>query len=439
MARAGGKPPAASSKPGGRQQPSSVQRGDPFEKPADGEEIALLPRDLEHPLAEAAADPGPPVRLDRPSRGAPAVPPRRHVARQVAPVSRYRARLGLVLGAAALVMVAGVALVCVRPAGKKPVAPSRPAPQLEQVRVLLALEPADATVQIDQLPAVGDDLFLGQGTSHVLLASAPGRITRKFSFEVKSGLELSVHLGRKLVPPSPSEPEPSANEPVGRHPTKPATRDEIARAFVKLERYAKCLAVLGIGEGEAHAEAGAAAPNTSQMSACIRLLDEANRLAPALPQLHAAAQAYLHAAHTGKKLAILQSQLAAFSAEYLAVRAGWQLEELARQEAEEGQTAAWHMRRLALAAQAWLRQHRGGTAAARGRKDSLAKLDEAVQAFADYARRSPKEMAQVAGADKFVAAAKEVVAIAHGDASRTAAATAACRKLIEAFNALVVG
>jgi hypothetical protein len=48
-------------------------------------------------------------------------------------------------------------------------------------------------------------------------------------------------------------------------------------------------------------------------------------------------------------------------------------------------------------------------------------------------------MAQVVGADKFVAAAKELVAIAHGDGSKKSAACATCRKPIEAFNALVVG
>jgi len=37
------------------------------------------------------------------------------------------------------------------------------------------------------------------------------------------------------------------------------------------------------------------------------------------------------------------------------------------------------------------------------------------------------------------AAAKELVAIAHGDGSKRSAASAACRKLIDAFNALVVG
>ncbi|MBN2574827.1 MAG: hypothetical protein JXP73_09700 [Deltaproteobacteria bacterium] len=343
------------------------------------------------------------------------------------------------LGVAGLTVVIGAGYVYWRPTQKRHAPASQPAPALQQVRVLLALDPADATVHIDQIPAIAEDLFLARGTSHVVQASAPGRITRRFSFQVKPGLELSVHLGRTLALPSASDPEPSPNEPLVRGNFEPATREEIARAFDKLERYAKCLAVLGAVEGEGRTEASAGVPNTGQMSACIRLLDQANGLEPAMPRLRAASQAYLRAAHTGKNPAILPSLLAAFSAEYLAVRAHWQIEELARQGAEEGQTAAWHMRRLALAAQSWLRQGTAPAASARARKDSLAKLEASYQAFLDYARQSTKEMARVVGADEFATAARALVAVARGDSSKRGAAYAACRKLIAAFNALVVG
>jgi hypothetical protein len=117
--------------------------------------------------------------------------------------------------------------------------------------VTLAVDPADASVQIDQLPALRDDLFLDQGKSHVLYATAPGRISRRFSFEAKTDLDLSVYLGRTLALPSPEDPEPSASELSLRYPANPASRDEINHAFAKLDRYARCLALLGYTEGDA--------------------------------------------------------------------------------------------------------------------------------------------------------------------------------------------
>jgi hypothetical protein len=50
-------------------------------------------------------------------------------------------------------------------------------------------------------------------------------------------------------------------------------------------------------------------------------------------------------------------------------------------------------------------------------------------------------MAQVSGGDEFMRSAQEVVALARGESSKradTAAALAACRQLLTAFNALVV-
>ena len=320
-------------------------------------------------------------------------------------------------------------------------AAGRFAPITQQVRhrITLAVDPADATVQIDHLPVTRDELFFEPGKSHVLFASASGRIARRFSFEAKSDLELLVHLGRTLALPTPVDPGPAPSESAAQGSVIPASRDEITQAFAKLARYARCLTLLGYADGEARKGGLPARPSNSDMSACVQLLDEANPLAPPMFQLHAAGVAYLKGVQSEPGTSTLHKLLASFRAEFLAVRSGWQMEELARQKEDEGQTAAWHLRRLALAAQAWLRQSRATSASVQAAKQSRDNLAEAHQALLDVAKRSPKTMAQVTGAAEFMAAAQEVGALAQGAAGKRAGgALVACRQLLDAFNALVV-
>jgi serine/threonine protein kinase len=418
-------------------QPSSVERGDPFAPLPDPSPIPLLSRDLEHPLAEPSHNASPSIELARPVRTSSPAMPRRSLS-QEAP-RPVRIWPGLAIGFGLVLLIVGVRVVTIhlRPAGGK----GAPVVQGEQHKVTLAVDPSEAVVQIDHLPAMRDDLFLDQDKAHILAASAPGRITRKFSFEAKTDMELSVHLGRALVLPSPADPGPSISESAVRYSANPATRDDINHAFAKLERYARCLALLGYTDGEARKGGNPAVPSNSDMSGCVQLLEEANALAPVMFQLHAAAMAYLQGVQGGQTPATLHKLLAAFRAEVLAVRTDWQMTELARQEKDEGQTAAWHMRRVALAAQAWLRQGKAGSAPARGLKESRAKLDEAYQALLGFAKQSPKEMARVSGADGFMSSAQDVVALARAEPSKraeSAATLAACRQLLNAFNALVV-
>jgi len=416
-------------------QPSNVQRVDPFTPLPEKEIVPLLPRDLEHPLAEPSLAPSAPIELVRPVRSSSAAMPRRMASQEFARPRRWWPRLAIALGLLALVVVARVVTIYLRPAAGKVV----PLAQQQQHKVTLAVDPADASVQIDQLPALRDDLFLDQGKSHVLYATAPERISRRFSFEAKTDLDLSVYLGRTLALPSPEDPEPSASELSVRYPANPASRDEINHAFAKLDRYARCLALLGYGEGEARKGARPAGPSNSDMSGCVQLLDEANTLAPVMFQLHGAGVAYLQGVHDGQSPATLHRLLAAFRAEFLAARIDWQMAELSRQEKNDGQTAAWHMRRFALAAQAWLRHGRAGLANARGVKESQAKLEEARRALLEFAQHSPQAMARLAGADAFMKSAQEVAALAQGEAGkRSAAALATCAQLVTAFNALVV-
>jgi hypothetical protein len=310
-------------------------------------------------------------------------------------------------------------------------------------RVTLAVEPTEASVQVDHIPVTGEDLLLDEGTPHVIQLAAPGRISRRLSFEARPGVELSLRLGRVLPLPSPSDPEPLPAELAAGYPDDPFVREEINHAFAKLDRYGQCLALLGDSDGDGHRGGSRAGPSGAEVGRCIQLLDEASVLAPDMSGLRAAGGAYLQGATSGQ--GALHKLLAAFRSEFLAARAAWQMEELSREEADDGQTAAWHMRRVALAAQAWLRQGRASStalsAAARGVADRRARLVEYHHAFVQFAEHSPQVMARTSGADAFTRAAQTVVALARGQAGRrqdAAAALTACRQLLAAFNALVV-
>jgi len=418
-------------------QPSSVERGDPFAPLPEAAPIPLLPRDLDHPLAEPSRKPSPSLELARPVRTSSSAMPRRQLSQEIARRSRLWPRIGVVLGVVAILVGVRVSMVLLRPAAGKVATVT----QREQHRVTLAVDPADTTVQIDHLPAMREDLFLDAGKAHTLSASAPGRISRRFSFEAKTDLELSVALGRTLVLPTQVDPGPTPGELAMRTPLNPASRDEINRAFAKLARYDRCLGLLGFGDGQEPKGGSQSGPSNSAMSGCIQLLEEANGLAPTMFRLHAAGVAYLQGVHGGQNAGVLHKLLATFRSEFLAARFGWQMEELARQEANEGRTAEWHMRRLALAAQAWLRQTRSGSVSARVLKDSGAKLAEALQALLAFAAQSPKAWSQVVGADEFMKSAREVSQLARSDSGKRpdpSASLAVCRQLLTTFNGLVV-
>jgi serine/threonine protein kinase len=348
-----------------------------------------------------------------------------------------RSRIVKALGLLALLIVAGFAYSHLRTTRGR----DAPAKQRTQCQVTLAVQPSEAIVQVDHLPVMRDDLLLDQDASHVLHAAAPGRITRSFSFKAKPGLELSVHLGRTLPLPSSTDPEPSRTELATSYPKDPASGEEINRVFAKLDRYAACLALLVHADGDARKAANRAGPSGGEIGRCIQLLQEAATLQPEMFQLHGAGAAYLQGVAGAQGSSAPHRLLATFRSEFFAAQTGWQMEELARQETDEGQTAAWHMRRVALAAQAWLRQGKAPLALGRGSTDRRAKLDEAHQAFLEFAQHSPREMAQVSGADEFMKAAQNVVTLAHGQTGKrqdASAALAACRQLFTAFNALVV-
>ena len=348
---------------------------------------------------------------------------------------RNRSRMAKALGLLALLIVACFAYSHLRTMRGQGASPAH----REQCKVTLAVQPSEATVQVDHLPVMRDDLLLDEGASHALHAAAPGRITRRFSFKAKPGLELSVHLGRTLTLPSSTDPEPSRSELATSYSKNPASFEEISRAFAKLDRYAGCLAL--VADGDARTGANRSGPSGGEISRCIQLLQEAATLQPEMPQLHAAGAAYLQGVASGQGLGAPHERLATFRSEFFAAQVAWQMEELARQEADEGRTAAWHMRRVALAARAWLRQGKTPLAPGRGSTDRRARLDEYHEAFLEFARQSPQQMVQVSGADEFMKAAQTLVTLTRdqtGKRQDAAAALAACRQLFAVFNALVV-
>ena len=81
------------------------------------------------------------------------------------------------------------------------------------------------------------------------------------------------------------------------------------------------------------------------------------------------------------------------------------MEELSRAGEDEGKTAAWHMRRVVLAAQAWARTRKYHPAAG-------AKVDEYLQALVDLVRDGKQKLGIVRGTDDFLRVAEELATIA---------------------------
>jgi hypothetical protein len=308
-------------------------------------------------------------------------------------------------------------------------------------KVTLVVEPKEASVQIDHVPAAAGVLSLdakGQ-RAHDLNAAAPGRITRRFSFLAKPGMTLTVRLGHALGAPSPSDPAPLAAELSADYPESPRPAAEIDAAFAKLARYDDCMALTE--ESAVDPKKGRGRPRDELLEPCRLAVTQGADREPAFPELEAAVEAYLGAIQKGSKSDSQARMGAAFRAEYLAVRTAWQMEELSRQEKDEGPKAAWHMRRVALAAQAWLRSRKASPLSAEVVEEKRTKLDQAFAAFKSHLRDTPQALAGTTGATDFVTAADEVVALANGAGGRKAtdiSASEACRKLLANFDTLVV-
>jgi serine/threonine protein kinase len=399
-----------------------------FAPATDSHVVPVLARELDHPLAEPGAIDGVPLELERPERSARVISASARWTPEAPPPSHSRRWIGVVLAVLGLLVVGRLSRSYLRASEQsRAVAAAQP----RYHRLTLALDPSDANVQIDQLPAAKDDLSVEHGRTHILFAEAPGRVARTLSFTATTDLTLTVRLGRTLPLPTLADPEPLPLELAARYPQSPAAREEITRAFAKLTRYAKCLALLGYGEG---AKAKTSVPSASDISGCVQLLDEASTLSPEMFQLAAAGRAYLQGARGAEDGRPAPKLLASFRAQFLAVEADWQLEELARQEKDEGQSLAWQLRNLALQARSWWRKSRSHGSARISEADR-AGLDEAYEKVRELAQHSPQKMA---GVDAFMKAAADLLAVANAPRAKPEASLRACRELLAAFNALVV-
>lgn len=436
-------PPRASARRG------SAPGSDPFAPPPDAElapELALDRSLAVRPSRPAVASPAPepapaPRARPRPPRPAPPARAAESAAAESAAsavASAGRGRRWLLLGSALLLTAVGASLAYATfgRGGKVPLLPRIAGKH----KVSLAVEPKEASVQIDHVPVAAGVLPLDTAADrpHILNAAAPGRITRRFSFVAKPGLALAVRLSHTLEPPRPTDPPPLAAELDADYPESPRPAAEIDAAFGKLAHYADCLSLLDrLADGKkGRARGRVEPPEPCQLATAAGPEDE-----PGFPELESAARGYLTALERGSRADALARTAAAARAEYLAARTAWQIEELSRQEEDEGQTAAWHLRRVALATQAWLRGQKAGPAASQVAEDRRAKLDSAFTMLTGFIRQSPHALARTSGAADFLAAAEEAVALASGAGGRKAtefAALDACRKVTAAFNALVV-
>jgi len=284
-------------------------------------------------------------------------------------------------------------------------------------------------------------LDVSPGRMHKLNATAPGRITRRFTFAAKAGMTLPVRLSHTLGAPNPNDPPPLPGELAADYPESPRSAGEIDAAFARLVRYDECLALVAEVAGDGKKTGGRGRARDEEAGTCRLAISEGVDSEASFPELQTAGEAYLALSQKGGKPDVLARLAAAFRAEFLAARAAWQIEELSRVGKDEGQKAAWHMRRVALAAQTWMRSRKASPPAPEIVDKQRAKVDEAFSAFMQYVRLTPQALAQTSGATDFVAAAEEIVALANGAGGRKAtefSALDACRRLLNAFDALVV-
>ncbi len=359
--------------------------------------------------------------------------------------ARRRARRGFPwLALLAGVPVVAVALIfALRGHRREAASPAPPPPREEMQRFFLRISPENANVTVDHVPVSARELPLDSGPprAHSLKVAAPGHLTRTFTFTASAGMELVVRLGHTLPAPSSSDPPPLPAELAVDYPEKPRPAEEIVRAFAQLGRYAACLAVTAEANAAARKAGNRGAALGEEFAPCQRLIEGAAPKEPRFLALRPAAEAYVAAAHGGEKPETLGRMTSRFRAELIAERTFWQMQELARIGQDEGKKAAWHLRRVALAAAAWVRARRSSSANGWGGEAQAAKLEAHVQALEDYVRGGNQGIGSIRGADDFMRAAQELLALARpktGARIGDADVYDACRKLLTDFDALVL-
>jgi hypothetical protein len=336
-----------------------------------------------------------------------------------------------------------VLVLVFRPRRRAPEPPVTIEPPREVVQsFFLRVSPVGAAVTMDHVPVSTRELPVDSGPprAHLLKVAAPGHVTRSFTFTATAGTELIVRLGHTLPAPAASDPPPLPAELAADEVDSARPPKEIERAFAMLGRYAACLAAMPRLHAEAKLGTGGLMGRAE--AAPCRSLAELGAKEPKFPSLYPAAQAYVAAAGKGEKAETLERMAARFRAEYLAERTLWQWQELASIGQEEGRKAAWHLRRVALAAHAWVRSGGSGPANRRVVDARASKLAAAVQALEDYVQGvqgGQGGIGGIRGADDFLRSARELLALARaGKRANDAATFAACAKLLTDFDALVL-
>jgi|GEM_PF-1711459 len=360
----------------------------------------------------------------------------------MAPSARRRRGLPwlALVGGAVVLAVAGLVAVKVR--RPQPVALSS-APPEEIQKFRLHVYPAAAKVEIDHVPVSARELPLDSGAprAHLLHVAARGHVTRTFTFTATAGMNLEVRLGRTIPVPTPEDPPPLPTELAVDYPEDPRPAAEIDSAFASLDRYSSCLAGAAKVIAEARTSGEREYVRGEHFAPCRRLVEESQGADKGFPSLKNTALAFVLAAQAGKKAETLNRFAARFRAEFLAERAFWQMQELARTGKDDGQGAAWHMRRVALAARTWVRARRSGANGGRAGDEQGAKVDAYVQALVRFVREGKQALGIVRGTDDFLRVAQELAALARPQGERRvsdAAAYEACRKILTEFDALVL-
>jgi serine/threonine protein kinase len=438
--RAGSGPPAEPASIALLSGPSRFPRrrssdDDPFAPPPDSKQVPLLASDADHPLA-LRKGPLRPVRVDEPTEepvheavdetaGSGAQKPERRV-----PKKKFSTRAGIAMASLLLVAALGARIVesylrTERPGQAK-------AGSGKKYAIRLMVEPSQASIQIDHVPTAAREITLEGGIRHEINAAAPGRLTRRFTFVNDGSGVLSLRLRRHLPLPSPTDPPALAAELTAEYPDEPRSVADIDRAFDKLDRYTDCLAMIGDAALDGKKSSARSRLRKEDLALCQRSVAEAAAGEPVLPEVQAAAESFLDANQNGQKTDALVKLAIKFRAVFLAAQAAWEMEELARQGKDDGQEALWHMRRVALAARAWLRSLRTPV------EDGSARtLREYQQALTDFAQSSAAEWAHGSGSTDFLRASQTVALLSRDRKASEFAGLDSCRKLLSAFNALV--
>ena len=422
---------------------------DPFAPPPESEQLPLLADDANHPLA-VRKSPLPPG--DRPNQrkdemrsvpveepveepvpegldaGASAPRPRRG-----SPAKKLSARTGVTVASLLLVAALGASIAGSYLRKQQPGQARVGSGKKYAIR--LVVEPSQASIQIDHVPTATRGLTLEGGVHHEINAAAPGRLTRRFSFDSDESGVLSLHLGRHLPLPSATDPPALAAELTTEYPDQPRSVADIDRAFDKLDRYADCLAMIGDAGLDGKKSGARARLRKEELALCQRSVAEAAAGEPALPEVQAAAESFLDASQNSQKADALGKMAARFRAEFLASQTAWEMEELARQGKDDGQKALWHMRRVALAARSWLRALR--TPVQDSSASTLREYQQALADFAQGAQGSTADWGRISGAGDFLRASQAVASLSRDKKVSEFAALDGCRQLIAAFNALV--